>query len=215
MIVSFSGIDSSGKTTQIILLEEYCKLNNISVRRLWGKARGTPGVMLLKQLLRQDKRMDFEQKMKYRKAVFQNGRKQKLLLIASLLDLIWYFGLYYRIQSLKCDCLILDRYVWDTYIEVTTEFKGITLGKWWLWKLVLFFAPKPQNSFLFTIPPEISIERDKNKNDLTVDSLLMKQQKIAHYLALKDEGKWSIVIDGLRPIEEIHSEVKKKCFSQQ
>ena len=58
MIVSFSGIDSAGKTTQIELLSEYCVRNPIRCRKVWSKARGTPGVLLLKELVRKDKKMD-------------------------------------------------------------------------------------------------------------------------------------------------------------
>lgn len=212
MMVSFSGIDSSGKTTQIQLLEEYCIANKINVSRAWGKARGTPGVLFLKELLRKDKKLDSSQKLEYRDQVFQNPRKQKLLLFASLLDLMWYFGIYYRLLSIKYSVLILDRYIWDTYIEVKTEFSAINLDKWFLWKMVLFVSPKPKISFLFLIPPEVSIERDINKNDLTVDSLSLKKEKIGLYYNLKNQGKWSNQMDGLRAIKDIHSDVINICF---
>ena len=128
MLVSFSGIDSAGKTTQIQQLESYCRNNGIRFVRLWGKARGTPGVELLKSIFRRDKGMSFEQKMEYRSEVFKNSKKKKLLLIASLLDLCWYWGIYYRVRSLFYDITVLDRYIWDTYIEVRTEFVGIDFG---------------------------------------------------------------------------------------
>ena len=77
MIVSFSGIDSAGKTTQIDRLHDYCKANKISVKKVWSKARGTPGVILLKELVRRDKKMDDVEKKEYRKTVFQSPKKQK------------------------------------------------------------------------------------------------------------------------------------------
>jgi len=83
MIVSFSGIDSAGKTTQIDLLYGYCKSSGVSVKKVWSKARGTPGVLLLKQLVRRDKKMNTEEKAEYRKNVFESPRKQKLLYVAS------------------------------------------------------------------------------------------------------------------------------------
>jgi thymidylate kinase len=48
MIVAFSGIDSSGKTTQIDLFEKYCKDNKICLGKIWGKGRGTPASCSLK-----------------------------------------------------------------------------------------------------------------------------------------------------------------------
>lgn len=209
MIVSFSGIDSAGKTTQIEMLLRYCDENNIRAKRLWGKARGTPGVEFLKSLVRRDRKMSKEEKQEYRAEFFQNMKKKRFLLIMSLLDLLWYFGIYYRIESLFHKVTILDRYVWDTYIEVSTEFTGIPFENWLLWKMVVWLSPKPRHSFLFVIPAEESLRRDIQKNDLTVDALELKQAKIDLYMQLKDEEKWTHVMDGMKSREELHQSVLK------
>lgn len=207
MLVSFSGIDSAGKTTQIKLLEDYCENSGIKTKRIWGKARGTPGVLFLKRILRRDNKMTQEEKLEYRAEVFQNKSKKTFLLVASLLDLLWFFGIYYRIANLFHRIVILDRYVWDTYIEVKTEFTGIDFEKWILWKLVVAVSPKPRVSFLFVIPPEESIRRDIQKEDLTVDSLELKKEKIAFYMELKEKKKWTNVMDGMKTIDSLHKEV--------
>lgn len=207
MIVSFSGIDSAGKTTQIEMLLQYCDEKNIRAKRLWGKARGTPGVEFLKNLVRRDRKMTQEEKLEYREEVYKSSKKKYLLLIVSLLDLLWYFGLYYRIESLFHKVTILDRYVWDTFVEVSTEFTGIHFENWLLWKLVVCASPKPKHSLLFVIPAEESIRRDIQKNDLTVDALELKQAKINLYLKLKDEAKWTNVMDGMKSREELHKDV--------
>ena len=207
MLVSFSGLDSSGKTTQITLLEKYCAEHGISAKRVWGKARGTPGVVFLKELVRRDKGMSQEEKLEYRECFFENPKKKKLLLIASLLDLIWFWGIYYRIEGIRNNILILDRYLWDTYVEIKTEFKGIVFEKWLLWKILVLVTPKPKISFLFVIPAEESIRRDVQKEDLTVDSIELKREKISLYMHLKNQGKWSTIMDGMKSIQELHKEV--------
>ena len=70
-------------------------------------------------------------------------------------------------------------------------------------------SPKPETSFLFVIPPEESIKRDIQKHDLTVDSLQLKKEKIDLYVKLKEAGKWSHIMDGMRTIEELHKQVKE------
>lgn len=208
MIVSFSGIDSAGKTTQIDLLYRYCKEHRISIKKVWSKARGTPGVMFIKELVRKDRYMDTSGKAEYRAEVFANHKKKRLLLIASLLDLLWYWGLYYRLLTLFYKVVLFDRYIWDSLVEMKQDFEGIDFENWFLWKLVKFVAPNPKHSFLFVIPSEVSVARDIAKNDPTIEDIELKRAKIDRYLALRDEGKWNHVIDGLRTIEDIHEEIK-------
>lgn len=209
MIVSFSGIDSAGKTTQIDLLTEYCQKNKISVKKVWSKARGTPGVLLLKELVRRDKKMAPEEKKEYRKNVFQSPKKQKLLYIASMLDLCWYWGIYYRILGGFTKFLICDRYLWDTYAEIQQDFPAIDIDCSKLWKLVKWVTPKPKVSFVFIIPPEVSLSRDRQKNAAGIDDIAIKEKKIETYMSCMQNGCWSHVMDGMDTIDHLHTQVLK------
>ena len=207
MVVSFSGIDGAGKTTQITLLEEYCTTHGILCKKKWIKARGTPGVMFLKNLVRRDKKMQTEEKLEYREKVYQNGWKRKLLLTVSLLDLCWYWGIYFRFLKMRRGIVILDRYIWDTYVEVSTEFKVENLQKRFLWKVVKCLAMKPHKSLILTIPAEESLRRDMLKGEITTDSLEFKQNKIAIYQMLMEQKRWNVVLDATHTVEETFAQI--------
>lgn len=207
MIVSFSGIDSAGKTTQIDLLCQHLDKKRIKYKKKWSKARGTPIVVFLKELVRRDKGMDEAGKSEHRKEVFQNPRKLRLLYTASMLDLCLYWGIYYRFQQLFCKYLICDRYLWDTYVEVKHDFVGIDLDRSFLWKMVKFFAPRPKVSFVFIIPAELSLARDKQKNAAGIEDIQRKKSKIDTYLKLVSEYRWTNEMDGTRSIEDLHKDV--------
>ncbi len=211
MIISFSGIDSAGKTTQINLLMQYLNENQISAKMVWSKARGTPGVVWLKELVRRDKGMNFEDKMEHRKEVFRNPKKQKLLYVASMLDLCWYWGIYYRILGWTRKFLVCDRYLWDSYVELNEDFSCIDIDRSLLWKMVKALAPKPKTSFVFIVPPEVSLQRDiqKSGEGIAVDALELKKAKIDRYLACIERDCWTHVMDGMKPIPVLHEEVKE------
>ena len=206
-IVSFSGIDSSGKTTQIELFYNYCCNNGIKVKKVWSKARGTPGVVWLKEVVRRDKHLDASEKLKYRNEIFKNSKKKKLLYVVSMLDLCWYWGIYYRILNIKYDILICDRYLWDTYVELNKDFEGINIDNSFLWKVVNTVAPIPQYSFIFVVSAEVSLERDYKKNAAGIEDIETKKKKIDMYMKLIAKKCWTNVMDGMKTIQELHENI--------
>lgn len=212
MIIVFSGIDSSGKTTQIDIFEKECKRRKLRVRKIWGKGRGTPGVMLIKGIVRGDRGMSAEQKKEYRAKVYKNSKKRRLLLTASILDLWWYFGIWYRLLNMFNNVLICDRYLWDTYIDFQSEFPEFDIDNWRIWKIATFLAPKPKHSFMFYISAEESYRRDQQKGDLTLDPIEVKVAKVDKYMKQMNSGKWEVIIDGTRERESISMQVKETVF---
>lgn len=207
MIVSFSGIDSAGKSTQLDLLCDYFDQHGIRYKKLWSKARATPGVVFLKSLVRRDKKMNEEEKKEYRSNFFQNPKKEKFLFVASMLDLSWYWGIHYRLMNLTHRYVVCDRYLWDTYVEVVHDFPHVDLQKSFLWKTVCKVCAKPKVSFCFFVPAEVSLQRDHDKNAAGIEDIERKKSKIACYHACAEQGRWTHLMDGERPIEELHQQV--------
>ena len=207
MIVSFSGIDGSGKTTQINNLISWCQANNVRYIKKWSKARGTPGIEFIKNIVRRDKNLPQVEKLGYREHIFNSGWKKSILYCLSMIDLCWYWGVYFRILKRKYDIVILDRYLWDTFVEVSTEFRLENLEKLFLWKIVKLCAPIPEVSILLTIPAEESLRRDLLKGEITTDALEFKQSKIDIYRMLQSHNKWNTVIDSMKSVDETFNQI--------
>lgn len=209
-IISFSGIDGSGKGTQIKLLESHLKETKIKYKTIWARGSWTPGIELVKKIVRRDKGFSEIQKDAYRKEARTNPKKQKIIILLSILDLYWFFGLYYRFIALFNKVLICDRYVWDTVADFRVDFSNYDFEKWVLWKLLVKLIPKPNPSFILVISAEQSIKRGILKNEEHMDSLEVKMKKSEEYMKLIKDKKWSDVIDGNMDINKIHAVVKKE-----
>lgn len=207
MIVSFSGIDSAGKSTQLDLLRAYCDEHHLRYVSKWSKARGTPFVVFLKKLVRRDGKMDDAGKQEYRKAFFADPKKEKFLYRVSMLDLCWYWSIHYRLLNLTHRYVFCDRYLWDTAVELQFDFPHVDLERSILWKILRKIAAKPKVSFVFFVPAEVSLERDRQKNAAGIENIEMKRQKIAAYSAYADQGCWTHIMDGLLSREELHAQV--------
>ena len=208
-MLSFSGIDCAGKTTQIELLEKYYINHGMKVKRVWARGRCTPGVVFIKDIVRKDKNLDEQGKKEYREKIHKNSKKRKMLLIASILDLYWYFGIYYRILNLINKNLICDRYLWDTYIDFKVDYSEFNFEKWIIWRFLAKFVLMPKRSFMYVISPEESIRRGIEKKEAGLQTLWEKTEKIDKYLELVKKGKWTNVIDGTRNADDIFNEIRE------
>lgn len=209
-MIAFSGIDGSGKGTQIELIEKYFEHKDIKYKTIWARGSWTPGIEIVKKIVRKDHGFSEEQKEEYRREARSNPKKQRIILILSIIDLFWYFGLYYRYVYLTGRVLICDRYIWDTVADFRVNFSRYNFEKWLLWKLLLKVIPTPNPSFIFVISAEKSIERGLVKNEPHMETIDIKIPKVEEYFKLIKDNKWTHVIDGNLSVMEIHEIVKNE-----
>ncbi len=206
-MITFSGIDCSGKSTQIDLLKQHFKSNGIKHRVIWSRGGYTSWVEGIKNLVRPDKNFSEDQKKEYRASVNSDSRKARLLLFASICDLIRYYGVVFRLIELSGTRLICDRYIWDTYIDFRLKFPQLDFERWSCWKLLMKTYKKPDHSFIFVIPPEESMRRSQLKIEPFPETLEERKIRIDSYLQEIQNGRWQYVIDGERAKDEIANEI--------
>lgn len=206
-IVTFSGTDGAGKSTQIEAYQKYLEEKKIKHRVIWGRGGWTPGVELIKKLVRKDKGMTDEQKTVYREQIHANPKKEKLLLIGSILDLYLYFGIYYRFLKWTNKVLVCDRYIWDTMIDFKVIYPNIPFEKWIIWKWLLPFLPKPNRSIMLLINAEESERRCAEKEDKFPEPIERRLARVKLYHSYVENGKWTNVYDGMQSKDDIANRI--------
>ena len=136
MLIAFSGIDSAGKSTQINHIVKYYYEYESKVFVKWSRGGYTPGINMLKSLARNLFRNKIPAKgnSPERSTAFKNPIISRIWLFISILDLIIYYGGWFRILSIR-NIVIADRYIWDTYIDFKMNFPGIDFQKWMSWRV--------------------------------------------------------------------------------
>ena len=130
-MIVFSGLDCSGKSTQIEILNK--KYNNYGYKTLifWSRGGYTPGFQKLKDILRffAGKKLPKPGFSKKREKALSNKFIRKLWLNIAILDLIFFYAIYLRFKYYLGYKIICDRYLMDTKIDFNLTYPSEELEK--------------------------------------------------------------------------------------
>ena len=212
MIITFSGVDGAGKTTQIDILRQWARQQKIPHRYVWSRGGYTPGFLLLKSLLRYllGRKLPPPGRNKSRETQLGNSKVARVWLTLAILDLCLLYGVYLRILSLRGRLVICDRYIMDTYIDFRRHFPHIPFHRTLIWRLLENLTPKSDVSFLLLTSVESSLARSKAKNEPFPDD---EETLRYRYAAYTDTALFSpdhfIRLDGRAPIDELASTIRR------
>lgn len=203
--IVFSGIDGAGKSTQLELLINYFKINNIRYYKFWSRGGYTPGFQFVKDILRFvfRSRLPKSGNSPKRDKALKKSLVRKLWIIFSITDLFIFYAIWLRIINVLGYNIICDRYIFDTKIDFQLNFPDESIADWKLWKLLNSVVPVPSQNFLFLIPINESVKRSKKKFEPFPDSVDRLKSRAAFYKKELHKGE-HVFINGLLDVYEVH-----------
>lgn len=205
-MISFSGIDCSGKSTQIDLLVKKLEAEGKKSEVIWSRGGYTPGVDFLKKIIRGGKTTTKEERLEQSAKVNENPKKRKLLFLASLMDLWRFYTISLRIKGIG-KTIICDRYIWDTYIDFKMKYPEYDFERGFWWRLTLKTMVKPKPSFCLFIPAEMSMFRSSLKDEPFPEPIEVRQERIDWYVRELKNKRWQYEIDATKSIQEVFQSI--------
>ena len=211
-MISISGIDCCGKSTQIELLCEELKSKGRKCEVVWSRGGYTPGIQVVKGIFRKEKNVSKEERIKYSEEVNGNPIKRMLLFIASLMDLWLYYSLVLRLKEIFGKTVICDRYIWDTYIDFKLKYPEYDFEHGFWWRLTLKTMVKPNPSIVMFIPAEESMRRSGLKDEPFPEPIDVRQKRIEMYYSLAGKNVWQWSIEATNTIDKVFDDIRKACI---
>lgn len=196
-LITISGLDGSGKTTQLDLIEKSLK-KNFRVERLHMVS-----FSIANKFLRKNKNMTKSQP----KANLKTGYWSVFLRKVAITIDVFRFRLYYLIKTAeaKTDYLLTDRYFYDQMINIKyLDKKNNWKKKCFCQKFVENLIIKPYLKIYLKITPQEILKRERNIEQ--GKEYLIKKYDLYQYFS----KKWKMLeIDGKQKKQLIEEKIKQ------
>jgi thymidylate kinase len=226
LLICLSGIESSGKSTQLERLMETARIGGLRPVYLWTRPGYTRNLEAAKRLVRRlsgalpaggssggSTSGGVQRSYPRRGDGFRSALKRRLWLSLALLDLIWVYGLQVRYWLARGRTVVCDRYLWDCLVDFRVNFPGDEVESGPLGRMLTALAPRPDVAFFLLISVEESLRRSEQRERKFRETEGVLEQRLEQYRALADEFQVP-VLDGQRPAEEVAEEIQSKVAAK-
>lgn len=209
-LICFSGIDCTGKSTQIKLLEQHLIKSGHKCTVFWYRPGYSTFLDRLRFLVRKaNPDLLPSASSKSRTAVFQRPGVSESWLAMALTDALLQYGMGIRAQLALGRTVLCDRYIHDARIDLILRFPKLQDIIETIFPFLVFMCPKPDISYFFDLPFDKVLRRTAEKKEPFPDSPeTMKKRHEKYVLLFKQHAFHNI--NAALSIQDIHNLISEQ-----
>ena len=194
-LITFSGVDCSGKSTQLELLDAALRAEGIAVARVWNRVGYTRWFQALKDGVRRLRpgALPKQGESYGRHQELGNPRTRAAWFAMASADLARLYNLTIGRLLVSGTIVLCDRYLADSHVDLRLHFPEVDLPATTLWRSVTRLAPTPDIALYFDVPLEVALARADVKGELFRQPNEMVAARLAAYRDAKDHYPLSVV----------------------
>ena len=207
MLVTFSGVDGSGKTAQITSLLKALNVCELKTKYFWyryGSSKFTASFIKIGKLLfsntNAQSTSDIGCRIQERKSYLRNRLIRLLWSWFVLVELSLKYSVEVRLSLLLGRIVVCDRYILDAVVELDSYLADNNIHNRVYSGLLKFLNPSPSRAFLLDTSPEIVMDRNHEnipKAHLEKQILLYCRMAKEHNVTIIDAGQFEGINDNL------------------
>jgi thymidylate kinase len=213
MLITFSGVDCAGKTTQISLLENALARRGERTSVFWLRPGYSPELNALKSLARRvvPRALPTSSDPAARAKTFERAGVSAAWIRVAAMDMAFQYGVKLRAMSASGRVVIADRYLDDSLLDLELRFPGRKVDRWPALRVAKALSPRPAHAFLLMLPHAEMLRRMEIKNEPFPDPPDIRDRRYEAYERMAATGRYQ-VIDAGRSVEEVHADVLQRVL---
>ncbi len=217
MLIAFSGIDGSGKTSYARALVEALGSCGLKASHVWTRVGSQKGFQTLvkrwtRKAIKPDRPADPvlpAERFQKTRAMLSHGWRSSAWKAVNMIDLCLFYNLSLRLRLLRRQVVVCDRYVPDIFVDLHV-YDRRTPRLVWL-RLLRWSLPKPAINILFSAPVELAIERSSDSEQPCMESLEIQTRL---YGQAAESLDLAVLDSGHRRFEEVCDDVVGRAIGQ-
>ena len=219
MIITVSGIDCAGKSTQLERLRDRLIAHGTSPRMMWfrpGYSRELDGLRAVVRRLRPGllpRADEGAAESASREAVFERPGVRKGWVAMALVDTWIQYVLKLRAYHLMGETILCDRYLFDARLDLELRFPELSERAERAFGILESLAPRPDHAFMLMLSFEEMTARMEAKDEPFPDPEDVRRTRFERYLIAGARAGFT-VIDADRDREAIADDIwERVCAS--
>ncbi len=214
MIITLSGIDCSGKSTQLEHLERALRDRGQRVRRVWYRPGYSREMDALRAVVRRVRSgaLPTTADPDARQRAFARPGVGRAWIGMAVVDTLLQYGVKVRAASAAGEVVLCDRYVEDALLDLRLRFPSDWDGSGRLARLLRAACPRPDLALLLMLSHAEMLRRQGEKQEPFPDPPALRDARFDAYSELARGGRLTVIEAG-RPIDVVHADVLSRVLT--